>query len=134
MELQHNHQNLCQIKFWASHENHGSRRSVQSVARSVVDRVDRFGRFGNFAVFFEFFAMSGSSRSVWCPSFSSVRRLEAEKMPKNRNANLSFSVRSVRYPVRFDRYCVRGSLVDCSENFSKKCWVQILPNFWSSLF
>ena len=28
--------------------------------------------------------MSGSSRSVWCQSFSSVRRLEAEKTPKNR--------------------------------------------------
>ena len=54
--------------------------------------------------------MSGSSRSVWCQSFSPVRRLETEKMPKNRNANfLNFSVRSVRYFVRFDRYCVRGS-------------------------
>ena len=31
-------------------------------------------------------------------------------MPKNRNANfLSFSVRSVRYSVRFDRYWVQGS-------------------------
>ena len=31
-------------------------------------------------------------------------------MPKNRNANfLNFLIRSVRYSVRFDRYCVRGS-------------------------
>ena len=53
--------------------------------------------------------MSGSSRSVSRQSFSDVRRLETEKMPKNRNANfLSFLVRSVRYSVRFDRYRVRG--------------------------
>ena len=88
---------------------HGGRRSVRSVARSV-DRFDRFGRFGNFADFLIFVAMSGSSRSVLSQSFSSVRRFEAEKMPKNRIGNfLNFSVRSVRYSVRFDRYCVRGS-------------------------
>ena len=59
---------------------------------------------------FDFLETSGSSRSARCQSFSSVRRLEAEKMPKNRNANFRiFSVRSVRYSVRFDRYCVRGS-------------------------
>ena len=32
-----------------------------------------------------FFGTSGSSRSVCCQSFSSVRRLEATKTPKNRN-------------------------------------------------
>ena len=44
--------------------------------------------------------MSGSSRSVWCQSFSSVRRLEAEKMPKNRNANFP-SFRFGRFGIPF---------------------------------
>ena len=85
---------------------HGGRRSIRSVARSI-DRVDRFDRFG---MIFDFLETSGSSRSVRCQSFSSVRCLEAAKMAKNRKTNfLSFSVRSVRYSVQFDRYCVRGS-------------------------
>ena len=47
---------------------------------AAIDRSDR-----SVDIFFEIFAMSGSSRSVWCQSFSSVRRLEAEKTSKIQN-------------------------------------------------
>ena len=79
---------------------HGGRRSIRSVARSI-DRVDRFDRFG---MIFDFLETSGSSRSVRCQSFSSVRRLEAEKTPKNQNEkNWIFGqVRFGRFDNPFD--------------------------------
>ena len=42
-----------------ANSDHGGRRSVRSVARSV-DRVDRFGRFGNFADFSIFLPCRGA--------------------------------------------------------------------------
>ena len=79
---------------------HGGRRSIRSVARSI-DRVDRFDRF---ALIFDFLETSGSSRSVRCQSFSSVRRLEAEKTSKNQNEKIWIfgQVRFGRFDNPFD--------------------------------
>ena len=60
--------------------------------------------------------MSGSSRSVWCQSFSSVRRLEAEKMPKIRNANFP-SFRFGRFGIPF------GSIDIASEGRGGPLWL-----------
>ena len=99
----HNHQRWTSWVFSQSQENwvtHGGRRSIRSVARSI-DRVDRFDRFG---MIFDFLETSGSSRSVWCQSFSSVRRLEAEKTPKNQNEKIWIfgQVRFGRFDNPFD--------------------------------
>ena len=77
-----------------------SRRSVRSIARSI-DRIDRFDRFG---MIFDFLETSGSSRSVRCQSFSSVRRLEAAKTPKNQNEKFWIfgQVRFGRFDNPFD--------------------------------
>ena len=64
----------------------GGRRSIRSIGRSR-DRIDRFDRFDNFSVFV---TPSGSSRFVCCQSCSSVRRLEAEKLRKNKTKNFGF--------------------------------------------
>ena len=75
------------------------RLSVGSIGRTVGRSSRSVLPVRSFCGFFDFFAMSGSSRSVLCQSFSCVRRLETEKMLKNRNTNfLSFSVRSVHIP------------------------------------
>ena len=56
---------------------------------------------------FDFLETSGSSRSVRCQSFSSVRRLEAEKTPKNQNEkNWIFG------QVRFGRFDNPFDLID----------------------
>ena len=85
---------------WIYSAPHGGRRSIRSVARSI-DRVDRFDRFG---MIFDFLETSGSSRSVRCQSFSSVRRLEVEKTPKKQNEkNWIFGqVRFGRFDNPFD--------------------------------
>ena len=56
-------------------------RTTLTAITAAVDRFDRSVRY-NFRFFLE---TSGSLRSAWCQSFSSVRRFEAEKTPKNQN-------------------------------------------------
>ena len=63
-----------------------------------------FVKFGRFDMVFDFLETLGSSRSVRCQSFSSVRRLEAEKTPKKQYEKILIfgQVRFGRFDNPFD--------------------------------
>ena len=99
------HPQLLPILVPTSTPKHGGRRSIRSIGRSR-DRIDRFDRFDKlFNVFSSRWPrnarknQSRTSRSISCQGFSSVRRLETEKTPKNQNEKIWIFCH-----VRFDRF------------------------------